>query len=89
MVNSRPHDYFLPTASQLLAARAALGLSAQELAVEAMLGVNTVRRAEAGGAQVLTPANADRLIGALQRLGVTFLDPDRDGRPGLRLPALR
>jgi len=83
MVNNRPHGYFLPTIVQLVAARAGLGLSAQALATEAGLGANTVRRAEAGGMQVLTPANAERLVATLEALGVTFLTADASG-PGLR-----
>ena len=86
MVNTRPHGYCSPTGRQLMAARAAAGLSANELAAEAKLGVNTIRRAEAGGASVLTAANAERLVATLERLGVTFLDPDETGRPGLRIP---
>lgn len=83
MVNSYPHGHFLPTTAQLLAARAGLGLTAQALATEARLGVNTVRRAEADGLKVLTPANAERLVATLEALGVTFLEPDAQG-PGVR-----
>lgn len=83
MVNNRPHGYFMPTAVQLVAARAGLGLSAQALASEAGLGANTVRRAEASGVKVLTPANAERLVATLEALGVTFLECDASG-PGLR-----
>lgn len=83
MVNTSPHGYFLPTASQLLAARAGLKLSVEGLASAAGLGVNTVRRAEAGGAGVLTPANAERLVMTLEGLGITFLEADEAG-PGVR-----
>lgn len=83
MVNNYPHGQFLPTAVQLTAARAGLGLSVQALADRTRLGVNTIRRAEADGAQVITPANAGRLVAVLIDLGVTFLEPDADG-PGLR-----
>lgn len=83
MVNNYPHGQFLPSAVQLVAARAGLGLSVQALADRTRLGVNTIRRAEAGGAQVITPANAERLVAVLSDLGVTFLEPDADG-PGLR-----
>jgi transcriptional regulator with XRE-family HTH domain len=86
MVNTHPDGYFSPTAAQLLAGRAALGLSAQALADEARLGVNTIRRAEAGGAAVLTPANAERLVATFERLGVTFVAPDGEGRPSVKLP---
>ncbi|WP_052516736.1 helix-turn-helix domain-containing protein [Brevundimonas abyssalis] len=84
MVNMRPHGIFSPTAQQLTAARAATGLSIQKLAEATGLGVNTIRRAEAGGAQVLTPVNAQRLVEVLQGLGVTFLEADANG-PGVRI----
>ncbi len=84
MVNNRPHEQFSPTGAQLAAARAATGLSVQALAERTGLGVNTVRRAEAGGAKVLTTVNAERLVAGLQALGITFLTPDADG-PGLRI----
>lgn len=79
----RPDGIFSPTAEQLAAARAAAGLSIQALAELCRLGVNTVRRAEAGGADVVTPANAERLVSVLERLGVTFLEADAAG-PGIR-----
>jgi transcriptional regulator with XRE-family HTH domain len=79
----RPHGIFSPTAEQLVAARAAVGLTVQGLAEKTGLGVNTIRRAEAGGAEVLTQVNADRLVAVLESLGVTFLEPDNAG-PGLR-----
>lgn len=85
MVNTYPHGIFSPTPALLIAARSGLGLSAHALAVEAKLGANTIRRAEAGGLAVITPANAERLIQTLERLGVTFLAPDDSGAPGLRL----
>lgn len=83
MVNMRPNSIKSPTAEQYLAARAAVGLSIQALAERTGLGVNTIRRAEAGGGTVLTTVNAERLTTALQELGVTFLDPDANG-PGIR-----
>lgn len=84
MVNMRPDGIISPTPEQLAAARAAAGLSIGALAELTQLGVNTIRRAEAGGAQVLTPVNAQRLVGVLQSLGVTFLAADADG-PGIRI----
>lgn len=86
MVNIRSHGSFLPTSDQLVAARAATGLSVQALAEHTGLGVNTVRRAEAGGAEVITPVNADRLVAGLKALGITFLEADADG-PGIRIKA--
>ena len=75
----------MPTSFQLAAARAALGLSVNALAERTRLGVNTIRRAEAAGAQVLTRANAEQWVGTLTALGITFL-PDEEGQgPGLRI----
>lgn len=85
MVNRHPDGIFSPTANLLVAARAALGLSADALSKEARLGVNTIRRAEAGGLNVLTPANAERLVATLEGLGVVFLAADETGAPGLRV----
>lgn len=84
MVNNRPHGFFPPTAAQLAAARAGVGLSVQALADLSGLGVNTIRRAEAGGAGVVTRINAERLVQTLEELGVTFLTADANG-PGVRL----
>lgn len=45
-----------------------------------------LQRLVAGGAQVLTAVNAERLVSALQGLGITFLDADASG-PGIRIRA--
>lgn len=87
MVNIRPHEQKSPSRAQLRAARAALDLTVKALAAEAMLGVSTVRRAEDDGLQVLTAANAQRLLDTFERLGVLFLEADQDG-PGLRVRSL-
>lgn len=86
MVNNRPPGPFLPAPAQLRAARAALGLSVEACAKQSGLGVNTIRRAEAGGLEAVTGANAARLVETLERLGVTFLAADEQG-PGLRFRA--
>lgn len=83
MVNSLSPGGISPTARQLRAARAGLDLSITALAKEAGLGVNTVARAEKGGAKSLIPANAGLLKATLERLGVTFLADDGHG-PGVR-----
>lgn len=66
-----------------MAARAAAGLSVKALSERSGLGVNTIRRAEADGIQVLTTVNAERLVSVLEALGVTFLEADENG-PGVR-----
>ena len=84
VVNIRPRGFFPPSGEQLTAGRAAAGLSVQALAEQTGLGVNTVRRAEAGGAAVLTAVNAERLVAGLEALGITFLEADANG-PGVRI----
>lgn len=83
----RPHGIFSPTAEQLAAARASTGLTLQALAERSGLGVNTLRRAEAAGAHVMTAVNAERLVRVFGELGVTFLEADADG-PGVRFRAV-
>ncbi len=80
----RPDGQNAPTATQLAAARAATGLSVAALAARSGLGVNTIRRAEASGASVLTAVNAARLVQTFGDLGVIFLNADGYG-PGLRI----
>ncbi|MEN5112985.1 hypothetical protein ABE453_03115 [Brevundimonas diminuta] len=48
------------------------------------LGVNTIRRGEASGAEVLTALNAARLAQTFDELGVIFLNADGFG-PSLRI----
>lgn len=80
----RPDGQNTPTAAQVAAARAVTGLSVAALAERSGLGVNTIRRAEASGASVLTAVNAARLVQTFEELGVVFLDADGYG-PGLRI----
>lgn len=84
MVNIHSGERNLPSRTQLKAARAALDMTVKTLAEEATLGVSTIRRAEDDGLEVLTPANARRLIDTFSRLGVLFLDANEDG-PGIRI----
>jgi len=73
------------SSGQLRAARALLGLSAQEFAALAQLGVATVRRAEMADALgSLTEANAARILETFDREGVEFVDDD-GRRRGVRL----
>ena len=73
------------TGSQIRAARALLKWSAEDLARESTLGVNTVRRAEvAEAATSLTAANNLALRNALENAGVEFIDANGGG-PGVRL----
>jgi ribosome-binding protein aMBF1 (putative translation factor) len=71
--------------AQIRAARALLRWSAHDLAREAVLGVNTVRRAEVAEEEIsLTAANALAIRRALEAAGVEFID-ENGGGPGVRL----
>jgi hypothetical protein len=73
------------TGAQLRAARVMLGLTTAVLAEKTKLGVRTIKRAEQGdGAARLTAANRDRIIMALEQLGIEFIPPNGGG-PGVRL----
>ena len=67
---------------RLAAARALLGWSEAELAAAAGVDEPAVRQAEGAG----EPAGgvAGRIVGALEKAGILFLDEDGDG-PGVRL----
>jgi transcriptional regulator with XRE-family HTH domain len=73
------------TGAQLRAARALLGISAEELAKRTQLGIATIRRAErTDGAVAMTLANAARVVGALEAGGVQFI-PENGGGVGVRM----
>jgi ribosome-binding protein aMBF1 (putative translation factor) len=71
--------------AQIRAARALLRWSAVDLAREASLGVNTIKRAEvADMGTSLTAANELAIRRALEAAGVEFID-ENGGGPGVRL----
>jgi len=70
--------------SQIRAARALLKWSATDLAAQAALGVNTIRRAEVQEKTSLTTANESAIRRALESAGVEFID-ENGGGPGVRL----
>ena len=73
------------TGGQLRAARALVGISADELARLTKLGVATIRRAESSdGAVAMTAANAERIVQALETAGVVFVG-ENGGGAGVRL----
>lgn len=73
------------TSAQIRAARALLRWSAADLAREAMIGVNTIRRAEVAEAETsLTIANEAAIRRALEDGGVEFI-AENGGGPGVRL----
>jgi ribosome-binding protein aMBF1 (putative translation factor) len=73
------------SAAQIRAARALLRWSAADLAKEAALGANTIRRAEvAEGRTSLTVANEMAIRRALEAAGVEFID-ENGGGAGVRL----
>jgi hypothetical protein len=73
------------SSAQIRAARALLRWSAQDLARESALGVNTVRRAEvAEQAIALTAANDLAIRRVFEAAGIEFID-ENGGGPGVRL----
>jgi hypothetical protein len=73
------------TSSQIRAGRALLRWSADDLARESALGVNTIRRAELAEDETsLTAANDLAVRRALETAGVEFIDGNGKG-PGVRL----
>ena len=77
------------TGAQLRAARALLGISADELASRATLGIATVRRAEQqDGPVAMTASNCKRLIETLYAAGVEVI-PENGGGEGVRRRKLR
>jgi hypothetical protein len=73
------------SSAQIRAARALLRWSAADLAREAALGANTIRRAEvAEGRTSLTAANELAVRRAFENAGVEFID-ENGGGAGVRL----
>jgi hypothetical protein len=73
------------SSAQIRAARALLRWSAEDLARESTLGVNTIRRAEIAEEDIsLTTANDLAIRRALEASGVVFID-ENGGGPGVRL----
>ena len=70
---------------QIRAARALLRWSADDLARESALGLNTIKRAELAEDETsLTQANDLAVRRALEAAGVIFIDANGEG-PGVRL----
>jgi hypothetical protein len=73
------------TSAQIRAARALLKWRANDLAREAALGLNTIKRAEvAENKTSLTTANDTAIRRVLEAAGVEFID-ENGGGPGVRL----
>jgi transcriptional regulator with XRE-family HTH domain len=80
MVNRRSYDSKPITGAQIRAARALVGWTAEDLAREAMLGVATIRRAEAvDGTVQMTAANLHSVLSSFQRVGVHFVREEGKG----------
>jgi hypothetical protein len=76
--------------SQIRAARAVLRWTAEDLAREAALGLNTVKRAELAEDETsLTVSNDLAVRRALEAAGVVFIDEDAGLGPGVRLRKLQ
>jgi hypothetical protein len=73
------------SSAQIRAGRALVRWSAADLALEAKLGLATIRRAEVTeGATSMTVANELAVRRALEGAGVEFID-ENGGGPGVRL----
>ena len=73
------------SSAQIRAARALLRWSAEDLARELALGVNTIRRAEVAEEGIsLTAANNLAIRRAFENAGVELID-ENGGGPGVRL----
>lgn len=74
------------TPAQMKAARALVGISAEELAALSGLGVATIRRAELReGDEPMSEEVGDAVRAALEKAGVRFLSASATGGLGVRL----
>jgi transcriptional regulator with XRE-family HTH domain len=74
------------TGPQIRAARSLIGISAEELSRCAGLGIATVWRAEsAEGEPTINQDSVAAIRGALEGLGVKFLEATKAGGVGVRL----
>lgn len=74
------------TAAQIKAARALVGWSQPQLVTASGVSLPTIVRMEsASGPGRSSAANVDAVKRALERAGVSFLDADEAGGPGVRL----
>ncbi|WP_246617766.1 transcriptional regulator [Rhizobium populisoli] len=72
------------TGAQIRAARGLIRWTAQDLAQAAVVGISTVRRAEAEDtAPTITAANLKALQSALENAGIEFI-PENGGGAGVR-----
>jgi transcriptional regulator with XRE-family HTH domain len=71
LINQRA---MVPTSDQFRAARAMLGLDQQGLAEAAGVSLATVRRAESGGHDNVSPENLAAIRSVLERLGLLFIE---------------
>jgi predicted transcriptional regulator len=70
---------------QIKAARVLLGWSQETLVDMSGVSISTIKRLEAEGGDLGgRPATGEKIVAALTKAGVEFLDEDGDG-PGVRL----
>lgn len=71
---------------QIRAARVLLGLSQQELAERAGIGLGTVKRIEAAREELTgTVQTLSRMQRALEAAGIIFIEQNEEHGPGVRL----
>lgn len=73
------------TGAQLKAARALLGITAEELAKRSRVGVATIRRAEGQETATVTDAILMAVLTALDASGVQIIPADETAGAGVRL----
>ena len=77
------------TSEQIRAARALLNWSAADLARRAGIANRTVQRLESGsGIPKMHVATMLKIRDVFEQAGVIFIDPNKDGGPGVRLRPL-
>jgi hypothetical protein len=86
MINKKQsYDQKHITSGQMRAARALIRWTAEDLARQSMLGVATIRRAEAtDGPLQITPSNLGAIRRTLEEAGIEFIF-ENGGGPGVRL----
>ena len=71
---------------QIRAARSLLGMSQQDLATSATVGLATLKRIEAAGNDLTgTLQTMSRIKKALEVAGIVFIEQDEQQGPGVRL----
>jgi predicted transcriptional regulator len=78
------------TSEQIRAARGLLGWSQAHLALQAGVGLMTIKRMEAHPGRVAgTVDSVLKVQGALEKAGIRLINADKNGGPGVRLASAK